>query len=165
MAIATRSMAIGVFASRADAEQAVRDLLGAAFEPDQLGIVLPDAAARAATEAETWPTALWAGASFRSLVGAEIPASERRCYEKALEDGSPLVIVRAGDRYSESMDIINRCGGEYTAAFVGIFTGLPDVGPSLPLFWFWQRKPSDSAGGTQGHLTREANSRALGSSR
>ena len=47
MVIAIRSTAIGAFASRAEAEQAVRDLLAAAFGPDQVGIVLPDAVAPA----------------------------------------------------------------------------------------------------------------------
>jgi len=117
MAIATRSTAIGVFASRADAEEAIRELLGAAFEPAQVGIVLPDAVAPTADTGEVGPTALWAGAMFRSLAGAEIPESELRYYEEALEDGSPLVMVRAGERFPESMDIINRCGGEYMAAY------------------------------------------------
>ena len=117
MAIATRTTAIGVFASRTDAEQAVRELLGEAFEPAQVGIVLPDAVAPAADAAEAGPTALWAGAMFRSLVGTEIAESELRYYEEALEDGSPLVMVRAGERYPESMNIINRCGGEYMAEF------------------------------------------------
>jgi hypothetical protein len=117
MAIATRSTAIGVFASRTEAEHAVRDLLGAAFAPDQIGIVLPGAVAPAAVATEAGQAALWAGAMFRSLVGTEIPESELRYYEEALEDGSPLVMVRAGERYPESMDIINRCGGEYMAAY------------------------------------------------
>jgi hypothetical protein len=165
MAIATRSAAIGVFASWTEAAHAVRELFGAAFEPDQVSIVLPDAVAPAADEAETGPTALWAGAMFRSLVRAEIPESELRHYEEALEDGSPLVMVRAGERYPESMNIMNRCGGEYIAAFVGIFTRRPEMGLSLPAFWFWQRKQSDSTGGPRGHFPRGANPRDLGSSR
>jgi hypothetical protein len=116
--------------------------------------VLPDAVAPAADEAETGPTALLAGAMFRSLVRAEIPESELRHYEEALEDGSPLVMVRAGERYPESMNIMNRCGGEYIAAFVGIFTRRPEMGLSLPAFWFWQRKQSDSTGGPRGALSQ-----------
>ena len=73
MAIAIRSTAIGAFASRAEAEQAVCGLLGAAFGPDQVGIVLPDAVAPAAGSEEAGPTALWAGAMFRSLIGVEFP--------------------------------------------------------------------------------------------
>ncbi len=117
MAIATRSTGIAVFASRAEAEQAVRGLLEAAFEPNQIGIVVPGAVAAAAGSQDSGPTALWAGAMFRSLVGVEIPDSEVRYYEEALEDGSPLVMVRTADRYPEALDILHRCGGEYLEAF------------------------------------------------
>ncbi len=79
--------------------------------------MLPDAVAIAVDVAEAGTTALWAGAMFRSLVGTEIAESELRYYEEALADGSPLVMVRAGERYPESMNIINRCGGEYMAEF------------------------------------------------
>jgi len=116
MVIAIRSTAIGAFASRAEAEQAVRDLLGSAFGPDQVGIVLPDAVAAAGSE-EGRPTTLWAGAMFRSLSGVEIPDDEVRYYEESLQEGRTLVMVRAGDRYPEAMDILHRCGGKYMAAF------------------------------------------------
>jgi hypothetical protein len=117
MAIAIRSTAIAAFPSRAEAEQAVCELLGAAFELDQVGIVLPDAVASAAGSEETGRTALWAGAMFRSKIGVEIPDSEVRYYEEALQDGSTLLMVRTPDRFPEAMDILNRFGGVYMAAF------------------------------------------------
>jgi hypothetical protein len=116
MVIAKRSTVIGAFASRAEAEQAIYGLLRAAFGPDQVGIVLPDAVAPAAGTEATGSTALWAGAMFRSLVGVEIPDNEVRYYEEDLQEGRPLVMVRAGDRYAEAVDILHRCGGEYMAA-------------------------------------------------
>jgi hypothetical protein len=117
MVIAIRSTAIGAFASRAEAEQAVCSLLGAAFRPDQVGIVVPDAVAPVAGSEDAEPITLWAGAMFRSLIGVEIPDSEVRYYEEALQDGSTLVMVRAADRYPEAMDILHRFGGQYLAAF------------------------------------------------
>jgi hypothetical protein len=54
---------------------------------------------------------------FRSLIGKEFPDSEIRYYEEALEDSRALVMVRAGDRYPEAMEILSRFGGEYLAAF------------------------------------------------
>jgi hypothetical protein len=117
MVIAMRSTAIAAFAARAEAEQAVRGLLEAVFEPDQVGIVLPDAVAPAAGSKETGLTALWAGAMFRSLIGVELPADEVRYYEETLQEGRTLVMVRAGDRYPEAMQILHRCGGKYLAAF------------------------------------------------
>jgi hypothetical protein len=117
MVIATRSTAIGAFPSRAEAEQAVCGLLGAGFGSGQVGIVLPDALAPAPGSAEVGPTALWAGAMFRSLIGEELPDSEVRYYEEAIQDGSTLVMVRAADRYPEAIDILNRFGGVYMAAF------------------------------------------------
>jgi len=117
MAIAIRSTAIGAFASRDQAEQAVCGLLAAAFAPDQIGIVLPDALAPVAGSEAAGPTTLWAGAMFRSLTGVEVPDDEIRYYEEALQEGRMLVMVRAGDRYSEAMDVIYRFGGEYMAAF------------------------------------------------
>ncbi len=54
---------------------------------------------------------------FRSLVGAQIPDSEVRYYEEALEESRTLVMVRAGERYPEAIDILHRCGGKYMAAF------------------------------------------------
>jgi hypothetical protein len=117
MVIAIRSTAIGAFASRAEAERAVCDLLGAAFGPDQVGIVLPDAVAPVAGSEEAGPTALWSGAMFRSLIGVEIPDSEVRYYEEALQEGRTLVMVQAGGRYPEAMEVLHRCGGKYMAAF------------------------------------------------
>ena len=116
MAIAVRSTAIGAFPSRGEAEQAVRGLLGAAFGSDQVGIVLPAVAPAPGSE-EAGPSALWAGAMFRSLIGEELPDSEVRYYEEAIQDGSTLVMVRAGDRYPEAIDILHRYGGKYMAAF------------------------------------------------
>ena len=117
MAIATHSTAIGAFPSRSEAEQAVRSLLEAAFESDQVGIVLPDAVAPAAGSEEAAPTGLWTGAMFRPLIGVEIPDNEVRYYEEALEEGRTLVMVRAAERYPEAMDILHRHGGKYMAAF------------------------------------------------
>ena len=116
MAITVRSTAIGAFESRIEAERAVRGLLEAAFGPDQVGIVLSDAVTPVAGPEETGSTALWEGAMFRSLVGVEIPESEVHYYEEVLEDSQALVMVRAGDRYPEAMEILNRFGGEYLAA-------------------------------------------------
>lgn len=73
--------------------------------------------APAAGAEEAGPTALWTGAMFRSLVGAQIPDSEVRYYEEALEESRTLVMVRAGERYPEAIDILHRCGGKYMAAF------------------------------------------------
>ena len=117
MVIAIRSTTIGAFASRAEAEQATSGLLRAAFRADQVGIVLPDALASTTGSEAAGPTALWAGEMFRSLIGVEIPDTEVRYYEEALEEGRTLVMVRAGDRYPEAMDILHRYGGKYMAAF------------------------------------------------
>jgi len=117
MVIAIRSTAIGAFATRAEADHAISGLLGAGFEPDQVGIVLPEALASAAGSGEAGPTALWAGTMFHSLIGVEIPDEEVRYYEEALQEGQTLVMVRAADRYPEAMNILHRCGGQYMAAF------------------------------------------------
>jgi hypothetical protein len=117
MVIATRSTAIGAFASRADAEQAVCGLLEAAFGPDDVGIVLPGDVAPAAESEESRPIASWNGAIFRTLIGVEIPEDEVHYYEEALQEGRTLVMVRARDRFSEAMDILHQCGGKYMAAF------------------------------------------------
>jgi hypothetical protein len=111
--IAIRSTAIGVFETRADAEQAVYGLLEAAFGPGQVGIVLPDAVASTARSEDALPAAVWEGEMIRSLLGMEIPDNEVRYYEEAREDGNTLVMVRAGDRYPEAMDILNRFGGVF----------------------------------------------------
>ncbi len=117
MAIAIRSTAIGAFATRPEAEQAVSSLLGAGFGPGQIGIVLPETAPEVAGPTTVGPIALWAGAVFRKLIGAQIPDVEVGYYEEALQEGRPLVMVRSGDRFPEAMDILYRCGGEYMAAF------------------------------------------------
>jgi hypothetical protein len=117
MVIAIRSATIAAFASRADADKAICGLLEAAFRPDQIGIVLPEGMAAAAELEQSSPTATWAGAMFRSLIGVEIPAEEVRYYEEALEEGRPLVMVRSEDRYPEAMDLLYRCGGTYMAAY------------------------------------------------
>jgi hypothetical protein len=113
MVIATRSTTIAAFASRDEAEKAICGLLEAAFRPDQIGIVLPDGMAAAAGLEQASPTATWAGAMFRSLIGVEIPDEEVRYYE----EGRTLVMVRSEDRYPEAMDLLYRCGGKYMAAY------------------------------------------------
>ena len=117
MAIATRSTAIAAFASRADAEEAIRGLLGAGFGPDRLGLVLPDVEAPGGAPADAGPVTVCVGGMFRSLIGAEIPDAEMRYYEEDLQEGRPLVMVRAGGRYQEAVDILHRNGGKYMAAF------------------------------------------------
>ncbi len=117
MAIAIRSTTIAAFSSRMEAERAIAGLLEAAYRPDQIGIVLPYGMAAAAGLAQAGPTATWAGAMFRSLLGVEIPDEEVRYYEEALEEGRTLVMVRSEGRYPEAMDLLYRCGGEYMAAY------------------------------------------------
>jgi hypothetical protein len=117
MAIAVRSTAIGAFASRAEAEQAVCGLREAAFGPDQVGIVLPDAVVPAAESEAAGPTTLWVGTMFRSLIGVDVPDEEVRYYDEALQEGRTLVMVRSGGRYPEAIDILHRFGGKYMAAF------------------------------------------------
>jgi hypothetical protein len=117
MGIATRSTAIAAFASRADAEQAIRGLLGAGFGPDRLGLVLPDAEALGGTSVDAKPITFCVGGMFRSLIGEEIPDAEVRYYEEDLQEGRPLVMVRAAGRYQEAIDVLNRSGGKYMAAF------------------------------------------------
>jgi hypothetical protein len=54
---------------------------------------------------------------FRSLIGVAIPDAEVRYYEEDLQEGRPLVIVQAADRYQEAIDILYRYGGKYMAPF------------------------------------------------
>jgi hypothetical protein len=118
MNLATRSTAIATFGSRQEARQAVCALLEAGFEPDRVGIVLPDATACAAPSDEAGPTAVWAGGKFRPLIGAELPEAEISAYEQALEGDQPLVVVvRAADRYPLAMAVLRRCGGQFIEAF------------------------------------------------
>jgi hypothetical protein len=117
MVIATRSTAIGAFASRAEAEQAISGLLGAGFASDQVGIVLPDAEAPGGASVDAEPITVCVGGMFRSLIGVEIPDAEVRYYEDDLQEGRPLVIVHAADRYQEAIDILYRIGGKYMAPF------------------------------------------------
>lgn len=117
MAIASRSTAIAAFASREDAEQAIRGLLLSGFEPDRLGLILPDAEAPDAAMEFAEPITLCVGGMFRSLIGVELPETEVRYYEEDLQQGRPLVMVRAGDRYQDAVDILDHCGGRYLAAF------------------------------------------------
>jgi hypothetical protein len=117
MAIVTRSTAIAAFASRADAERAIRGLLAAGFGSDRLGLVLPDALAPGGAAVDGGPVTVCVGAMFRSLLTEEIPDAEVRYYEEDLQEGRPLVLVRAGDRYQEAVDVLNRNGGKYMAAF------------------------------------------------
>lgn len=66
MVIAIRSMAIGAFASWAEAEHAISGLLGERFGLDQVGIVLPDGLGPRRRIGEAGPTALWVGGMIRS---------------------------------------------------------------------------------------------------
>jgi hypothetical protein len=117
MNIANRSTAIGAFSSRAEAKQAVCVLVGRGFGADQIGIVLPNAAAYDLGSEQSGPTALLAGEMFRSLIGVEIPDAEVRYYEEALQEGRPLVMVRTKGRFPEAIDILFRNGGKYMAPF------------------------------------------------
>jgi hypothetical protein len=117
MAIASRSTAIAAFASRDDAQQAIRGLLLSGFEPDRLGLILPDVEAPDAAMEFAEPITLCVGGMFRSLIGVELPETEVRYYEEDLLQGRPLVMVRAGDRYQDAVDILDHCGGRYLAAF------------------------------------------------
>jgi hypothetical protein len=117
MTIATRSTAIAAFGARREAEQAVIALLEEGFEPDRLGIVLPDAAACAVPSGEADPPSVWVGRMFRRLIGAEISEAEIRYYEEALEGDHTLVMVRAADRYPLAMAVLESRGGQYMAAF------------------------------------------------
>jgi hypothetical protein len=116
MAIATRSTAIAAFASRADAERALVNLLAAGFGPDRLGLVLPGDAADGATT-DAGPVAVCVGGMFRALIGKELPEAEVRYYEEDLRQGRPLVLVRAVDHYQRAVDILNGNGGTYLPAF------------------------------------------------
>ncbi len=116
MAIATRSTVIAAFASRADAEQAILGLLGAGFGPDRLGLVVPGVEAPGGA-ADAGPVTVCVGPMFRSLLTEQIPDAELRYYEESLQEGRPLVLVRAADRYQEATDVLHRCGGKYMAAF------------------------------------------------
>lgn len=117
MTIVTRSTAIAAFESRADAERAIRDLLAAGFEPDRIGLVLPDVQSSGGATVDAGPITVCIGAMFRSLLTEEIPSAKFRYYEEALQEGRPLVMVRAGARYQEAVDILYRNGGQYMAAF------------------------------------------------
>lgn len=117
MTIATRSTAIAAFASRANAERAICSLLAAGFVPDQLGLVLSDADASPKGSGDAGAIVVCVGRMFRSVIGEEIPDAEIRYYEEEVEEGRPLVMVRAGDRYQEAVDILDRNGGEYMPPF------------------------------------------------
>lgn len=54
-----------------------------------------------------------AGGFLGSMSGAAIPDEELRYYEEALRAGRTLVLVRAGDRFAEAVDILHHCGGTY----------------------------------------------------
>lgn len=117
MVIATRSTAIGAFASRADAEQAICGLLVSAFGSEEVGMVLPFAVTPASASEDSGPIASWDGALFRTPIGAEIPDDEVLYYDEALREGRTLVMVRAGDRFPDAMNILQNHGGRYMAAF------------------------------------------------
>jgi hypothetical protein len=55
----------------------------------------------------------WGGGMIGALVGLALPEEEARYYEEELREGRTLVVVQAGDRYAEAMEILSRCGGTY----------------------------------------------------
>jgi hypothetical protein len=165
MLATTRATAIGAFDSRAQAEQAVNELLCADFRPEQIGFITRDnegvltdanemearaeggAAAGAVTggvgggvlgaaAALSIPgvgpilaagllagvlggtaAGAWGGGLIGALVGLALPEEEARYYEEELQAGRALVMVQAGGRYTEAMDILSRCGGTYMDPF------------------------------------------------
>jgi hypothetical protein len=112
-----QSTAIGAFPSRAEAEDAVSNLLGARFGSARISLVVPDDEDPAAEPREPGSVAAWAGAQFRSLIAADIPDKELLDYEGSLAEGRPLVVVRAADRFPAALEILYRCGGTHVAAF------------------------------------------------
>jgi hypothetical protein len=59
----------------------------------------------------------WGGGLIGALVGLALPEEEARYYEEELQAGRTLVVVQAGDRYAEAMDVLSRCGGTYLDPF------------------------------------------------
>ena len=82
MAATDRATAVGVFADRSHAEYAVEELCQAGFPPDQIGFLVPDAAAgvempslEPGTKAEEGATLGAAGAMIFSSIWALSPGS------------------------------------------------------------------------------------------
>jgi hypothetical protein len=59
----------------------------------------------------------WGGGLLGALIGLTLPEEEARYYEEELQAGRALVMVQAGDRYTEAMDILARNGGTYLDPF------------------------------------------------
>jgi hypothetical protein len=59
----------------------------------------------------------WGGGLIGALVGLALPQEEAQYYEEELRAGRTLVLVQAGERYPEAMDILSRCGGSYVEPF------------------------------------------------
>jgi hypothetical protein len=55
----------------------------------------------------------WGGGLLGALIGLALPEEEARHYEEEVRGGRTLVIVQAGDRYVEAVDLLSRCGGTY----------------------------------------------------
>jgi hypothetical protein len=59
----------------------------------------------------------WGGGLLGALIGLALPEEEAHYYAEELEAGRTLVLVQAGDRYAEAMDLLTRCGGTYVDPF------------------------------------------------
>src|SRR5689334_3605311 len=55
----------------------------------------------------------WGGGLLGALIGLALPEEEARHYAEEVQAGRTLVIVQAGDRYVEAVDLLSRCGGTY----------------------------------------------------
>jgi hypothetical protein len=165
MLATTNATALGSFESRAQAEQAVTELLRAGFTGSQIGFLTRDnerivtdatpkevqAETGAATGAVTGgaigavlggvvaltipaigpvlaagvlagvlggtAAGAWGGGLLGALIGFALPEEAARYYEEDLNQGRTLVLVQAGDRYTEAVDILSRCGGTYLDPF------------------------------------------------
>lgn len=91
MATATGSRAVGVFETRAEAQETVQELRRAGFRPDQMEIV--------------------AGEGAHPGSG-----TDDRYYQEALRQGRTLVRVYTEERYNEAVAILSRCGSTFMAA-------------------------------------------------
>jgi hypothetical protein len=60
----------------------------------------------------------WGGGMIGALVGLALPEEEARYYEEELREGRTLIIVQAGERYTEAMDILSRRGGTYMEPYL-----------------------------------------------
>ena len=161
MLTSTRSLAIGVFPDRAQAERAVEELHRAGFRSEEIGFVTRDGthlvtdATSTEVRAESGAAAgavtggilgallggvaalsipglgpvlaagllagvlggsaagAWGGGLLGALIGLALPEEEARYYQEEVQAGRALVMVQAGDRYVETVDILSRCGGTY----------------------------------------------------